>query len=87
MSTSSFFVSVFPVSLRLTGSSANVAVRFYVDDFVVSRFNMEVASCVSERFSPLLEPEAPGIIVVSGGSPCISSSAAAFSVGSSFSSS
>ena len=74
MSTSSFFVSVFSVSLRLTGSSATVAVLFYVDDFVVNRFFTEGASCVSVRFSLLLEPEAPGVIVVSGGFPCISSS-------------
>ena len=65
MSTSSFFVSVFPVNLGLTSSSANVAVRFSVDDFVVHRFFMEVASCVSVRFSPSLELEAPGVIVVS----------------------
>ena len=83
MSTSSFFVPVFPVSLRLTGSSANVSVRFSVDDFVVSRFFM--ASCVYVRFSPLTELEAPGAIAVSGGHPCISSSSAGFSVGPSFS--
>ena len=74
MSTSSFFVSVFSVSLRLTGSSATVAVRFSAEDFVVNRFFTEVASCVSVRFSLLVELEAPGVIVVSGGFPCISSS-------------
>ena len=42
--------------------------RFSVDDFVVNRFFTEVASCVSVRFSLLLELEAPGVIVVSVGS-------------------
>ena len=50
-------------------------------------FFTEVASCVSVRFSPLLELEAPGVIAVSGGSSCTPSSPAGFSVGSSFSSS
>ena len=50
MSTSSFFVSVFPVRLRATGSSANAAVRFSASDFVANRFFTEVASCVSVRF-------------------------------------
>ena len=68
MSASSFFVSVFPVCLLLTGSSAKVAVRFSVDDFFVNRFFTEVSSCVSVRCSPLLELEAPGVIVVSDGS-------------------
>ena len=72
-------MSVFPVSLRLTGSPANVAVRFSVGHFVVGRFFTEVASCVSVRFSPLLVLEAPGVIVLSGGSLCISSSLAGFS--------
>ena len=79
------FVSVFFVSLRLTSPSANVTVRFSVDDFVVSRFFTEVASCVSVCFSPLLELEAPGVIVVSDGSPCMSSPSNGFSAGSSFS--
>ena len=52
MSTSLFFVAVFAVSLRLTGSSANVAVRISVDYFVVNRFFKEVASGVSESFTP-----------------------------------
>ena len=43
----------------------------------------EVASCASVRFSLLLELEAPGVIVVSGGSSCISSSSAGFTVSSS----
>ena len=38
MCTSSNFVSVSLVSLRSTGWSANMAVRFSVDDFVVNRF-------------------------------------------------
>ena len=50
-----------------------MAVRFSVDDFVVNRFFTEVASCVSVRFSALLELEAPGVIVVSCGSPRLAS--------------
>ena len=63
--------------LRFTDSSANVAVRFFVNDF--NRFFTEVGSCVSARFSPLLELEAPGVIAVPGGSPCSFSSSAGFS--------
>ena len=59
----------FSVSLRLTGSSANVAVRFSVEDFVVTRFFTEVASCISVRFSLLLDLQALGVIVVSDSSP------------------
>ena len=55
------------------GVVANVGVRFSVDDFVVNRVFTEVASCVSGRFSPQLDLEAPGITVVSGGSSYISS--------------
>ena len=85
VSTASFFVSDFTVSLRLTGSSANVAVRFSVDDFVGNRFFKELLSCVSVRFSVLLGLEAPGAIVVCDGSSCIygSSSPAGFTDGSS----
>ena len=61
MSTSSFFVSVLLVSLRLGGPSANVAVCVSVGDFVVNRFFTEVASCVSVSPSPLLELEVPAV--------------------------
>ena len=82
MSTSSCFVSVFTVSLRLIGLSANVAVCLSVDDFVVSF--TQVLSCDSVRLSPLLELEAPGVIVVTDDSPCISwsSTPASFTEGS-----
>ena len=50
------------LGLRLTGSSANVAVRFSVKDSVINRFLKEVPSCVSVRFSPLLELEALGVM-------------------------
>ena len=85
MGTLSFFVSVFSIRLRLRGSSANMAVGFSVDDFVVSRFFTEVLSCVSVRFFSFSELKAPGVIVVSDSSPCISwsSSSAGFTEGSS----
>ena len=69
MGRSSCFVFVFPVSLRLTGSSAQVALRLCVEDFAVNRFFTREPSCVSVRLSPPLELEAPGVIVVSDGSP------------------
>ena len=74
MSTSLLCKSVVFSRLRFTGSSGSetgVAGRF--GDFVINRFLTGTFSCVSVRFSPLLELDGPGAFLVSTGSPCISS--------------
>ena len=51
-------------------------------DFIITRCFTETFSCVSVRFSPLPELDAPGISFVSTGSPCNSSFSSCSAVGS-----
>ena len=73
MTESSFFRSVFFISLRFTGSSeGGIGVIGRFGDFIITRFFVNTFSCVSGRFSP--RPELI-VVVVSGSvsiSPCMS---------------
>ena len=71
ISTSSLFKLVFFSSLRCKGSSAGgtTGVVGLLGDFIISLLFTATLSCVSVRFSPLLELATSGDSSVSTGSP------------------